>query len=247
MSRTLGNVVPRSLVWATDVDALPLDRLVDRRDGYLVARSPSNPTHFWGNLLLFDDPPARGDGARWERLFEVEFGNNSEVRHYTFAWDHTGGALGAAREEFLAPGYEIEQTIGLLAAPHEIRAHPRENRDVAMRALDPRGGVDDELWVQVLEMQVAGRGEHFAEEPYRVYSERRQSDLRELFQRGRGGAWYVALEPRSGEVAGSCGIVVTDARGRFQSVDTAPASTARAARPAQRPGAESALPSRSAD
>lgn len=62
--------VPRSLVWATDLDTLPLDRVVERRDGYLLIRSPGNPAHYWGNLLLFDEPPPAGDGWRWQELFE---------------------------------------------------------------------------------------------------------------------------------------------------------------------------------
>lgn len=32
--------VPRSLVWATSLDVLPVDRRVERRDGYLAIRSP---------------------------------------------------------------------------------------------------------------------------------------------------------------------------------------------------------------
>ena len=60
--------VPRSLVYATDFDTLPLTSVVERRDGYLVVRSPDNPTHYWGNLLLFDRAPVAGDGARWEEL-----------------------------------------------------------------------------------------------------------------------------------------------------------------------------------
>jgi ribosomal protein S18 acetylase RimI-like enzyme len=34
------------------------------------------------------------------------------------------------------------------------------------------------------------------------------------------GAWYVALDPSSGAVAASCGIVVTDGRARYQAVGT---------------------------
>jgi ribosomal protein S18 acetylase RimI-like enzyme len=47
-----------------------------------------------------------------------------------------------------------------------------------------------------------------------------------LFRAGRG-AWYVALHPSSGDVVGSCGIVVTAGRGRFQAVDTAEAHRRR--------------------
>src|SRR5262245_29305524 len=98
--------VPRSLVWATDLDVLPLDRVVKRRDGYLVVRSPRNPEHYWGNLLLFDEPPSAGDGERWEALFAAELGDERRVRHTTLAWDRTDGVLGAAREEFGGRGYD---------------------------------------------------------------------------------------------------------------------------------------------
>ena len=49
-----------SLVWATDIDVLAPDHTLERRDGYWVVQSPSNPTFWWGNFLLFDDPPAAG-------------------------------------------------------------------------------------------------------------------------------------------------------------------------------------------
>jgi ribosomal protein S18 acetylase RimI-like enzyme len=71
----------------------------------------------------------------------------------------------------------------------------------------------------VVEMQVAGRDPgRFAEEAYRIFSRRRLDDLRELFAAGMG-SWYVAT--LGDEVVGSCGVVVNDGRGRFQSVDTA--------------------------
>src|SRR4051812_23434282 len=62
------STVPRSLVWATHIDVLGVDRVVERRDDHLVIRSPSNPAFYWGNLLLFDEPPQPGDVERWERL-----------------------------------------------------------------------------------------------------------------------------------------------------------------------------------
>ena len=62
--------VPRSLVWATDLDVLALDRVLERRPGYVVVRSPGNPEYYWGNFLLFDDPPGESDGVRWEALFD---------------------------------------------------------------------------------------------------------------------------------------------------------------------------------
>ena len=214
--------MPRSLVWATSLDVLPLDRIVEQRDGYLVVRSPSNPEHYWGNLLLFGDPPAAGDASRWERLLEAEFADQPRVRHHTFAWDRVDGALGRAREEFAGRGYELEQDIGLIAEARRVRSHPRENRDVVVRTLDPAAGADDRWWDAVLELQVAGRDERHDEAQYRTFSRTRLEDLRTLFRVGHG-AWYVASYPGSREVVATCGVVVTADRARFQAVETAAA------------------------
>ncbi|HEY3182299.1 MAG TPA: GNAT family N-acetyltransferase [Gaiellaceae bacterium] len=210
----------RSLVWATDVDVLPLDRVVERRYGFLLVRSPSNPAHHWGNLLLFDEPPRAGDAPRWEALFDAEFGDEPRVRHRTFAWDRIDGAIGAAREEFGPRGYDVEESVGLVADADRVRTHPRENREVFVRPLDPAVGADEALWDAVVELQVAGRDPGHDEDAYRVFSRARLDDRRALFRAGRG-AWYVAVDPASSDIAASCGVVVTGGRGRFQAVDTA--------------------------
>jgi ribosomal protein S18 acetylase RimI-like enzyme len=212
--------VPRSLVWATDLDVLPLNRVVERRSGFLVVRSPGNPAHYWGNLLLFDREPVAGDASRWEALFAEAFGDEPRVRHRTFAWDRTDGVPGAAREEFADRGYDVTETIGLVADPQEILPHPRGNREVTVQALDPAIGAGEALWDAVVELQVAGRDDGHEEKAYRSFARARLEDLRALFRAGRG-TWYVAIEPSTGEVVGSCGVVVTGGRGRFQAVDTA--------------------------
>lgn len=212
-------VAPRALVFATEIDVLPSNRVVERRDGYLVVRSPSNPAHYWGNLLIFDEPPAEDDAQRWEQLFEHEFGDEPRVRHQTFGWDRTDGSAGRAHEEFVSRGYDLEETVGLVAETGQLIDHPRANRDIVVRSLDPSPGADAELWDAVVEIQVAGREEGHTEESYRAFTLARLADRRAHFEAGRG-AWYVALDPSSGEVAASCGIVVTAGRGRFQVVDT---------------------------
>jgi ribosomal protein S18 acetylase RimI-like enzyme len=210
---------PRSIAIATDIDVLPLGRIVRRRPGYTVVRSPSNPAHYWGNFLVFDEPPAEGDAQRWQELFEREFGDEPRVRHRAFTWDRTDGVAGRAREEFVPRGYEVDDSVALVAGRDDLRPHRRANRDVVVRALDPRA--DDELWSAVVELQVAGREAGHDEEGYRAFSLARLADRRAHFLAGRG-AWYVALDP-DGALAASCGIVVTAGRGRFQVVETDPA------------------------
>ena len=211
---------PRSVGWSTSIDVLPLDTVVERRDGYLVVRSPGNPSHYWGNLLLFEDAPRAGDGSRWEALFAETFGDESRVGHRTFAWDRTDAELGAARGEFVDRGYDLDESVALVARAAQLRPHPRENSEVTVRALDPSEGADMEFWDAVVELQVQGRDAGHDEDAYRAFSRRRLDDLRALF-RTRRGAWYVALDPTTASVVGSCGIVATAGRGRFQAVDTA--------------------------
>jgi ribosomal protein S18 acetylase RimI-like enzyme len=223
---TLSRSPIRSLVWATDIDVLPADRIVERRDRYVVIRSPTNPAHWWGNLLLFDEPPAPGDRTRWEELFDSEFAAEPAVRHRTFAWDQVDGSCGSAEQEFVGKGYELERTVGLIAPPEAIRPHRRENREVRARPLDPAPGADERLWEQVVALQVAGRDEREDETSHESYCRQRLEDLRMLFRSGRG-SWYVALEADSDNVVASCGIVVTSGRGRYQYVETAPAQRGR--------------------
>jgi ribosomal protein S18 acetylase RimI-like enzyme len=212
--------VPRSLVWATSLDVLPVDRRVESRDGYLAVRSPSNPAHYWGNYLLFDQPPRTGERDRWEALFNAEFSVEPEVRHRTFAWDRTDGAVGGAREEFVCHGYHLDESIGLVATPDRLRQHARANRAVTVQELDPAMDADDRLWAAVVELQLQNRDPAQSEQDYRTFTRARLADLREHFRAGHGG-WYVAIDLASDEVVASCGIVVKEGRGRFQLVDTA--------------------------
>jgi ribosomal protein S18 acetylase RimI-like enzyme len=213
-----GNLVPRSQVWATYIDVLPADRVVLRRDGYWVVASPSNPGHYWGNFLIFDSPPAVGDGARWPACFAAELPG---LEHCTLAWDVTDGGLGEARSEF--PGFALEQTVGLVAVPGALIAHPRASDAVTVRLL----GTVDPAWDEVLALWLAHNaadGDRFPVAAYELYARTRLGELRVLFSAGRGG-WYVA--ECDGRVVGSLGIVITDGRARYQSVDTRAADRSR--------------------
>jgi ribosomal protein S18 acetylase RimI-like enzyme len=208
----------RSLVWATDIDVLARDHTVHRHAGHWAIHSPGNPTFWWGNFLLFDDAPASGDGERWEQLFTAEFADRPEVTHRTFAWDRVDGAIGEAEQELQSRGYKLEMTSGLIVTPEQISPHARANGDADVVALDPNPGRDSELWEQVLAIQFAQAPPENSDDYHRNFLRRRQEGLRERFCAGDG-AWYVArLE---GAVAGSLGVVVTEGRARFQTVDTA--------------------------
>ncbi|MBC7462589.1 MAG: GNAT family N-acetyltransferase [Thermoleophilia bacterium] len=183
----------------------------------MVVRSPSNHSHFWGNFLVYREPPRAGDRASWEAGFAREIATGT---HLAFTWDTVDGEVGDAVSEFVAVGYELEEEVALIATPQELRAHARASRDVVVRALDPANDSPDEAaWAAVVELQVATREGGHTERAYRAFVQARQCDHRRRFRRGAG-AWFVA-ETASGELAASCGIYVTNGRGRYQAVDTA--------------------------
>lgn len=205
-----------SLIIATDVDVLPASSSVERRGEYVVVRSPSNPTHFWGNFLIWDHPPRAGDRERWEAAFEAEFGAGDGSRHRAFTWNGAGSDLGDVEQEFLTAGYQGDADVGLVARPEELVAHPRANTEVRIHQLRLDG--DEGLWDAAVELQVGNREEGHDEAFHREYVRRRMRDRRELFEQGRGG-WFLALTPE-GEPAASCGVIVTNGRARYQAVDT---------------------------
>jgi ribosomal protein S18 acetylase RimI-like enzyme len=213
MPRT--DVEIRSLLTATDVDVLPDTSIVVDRGEYVVVRTPTNPTYFWGNFLMWRRAPEPGDRERWERAFAEEFGSQRESRHVSLCWDLPG--QDGAFEQFVEAGYCPDRAVALVAEPDELVDHPRANRDVSVRALDIDG--DEELWAAVVELQVDSREEGHSEASYRRFVTARMEDRRVRFREGDG-AWFVAQLP-SGEVAASCGVVVTQGRGRYQAVDTA--------------------------
>ena len=213
----------RSLNFATSIDVLPTGAIVEDRGPYVVVRSPSNPTHYWGNFLLYREPPVVGDRERWEHDFarEVKTG-----RHLAFGWDITTGELGAARDEFLEAGYELGREATLVATPDGLRAHARASHDVRIRQLDPTPGVDEDGWAAAYAVQLANRDEGHAEADYAAFLEARTSDRRKRFCAGQG-AWFIAEDAASGVAVASCGVIVTDGRARFQSVDVVEAARRR--------------------
>jgi GNAT superfamily N-acetyltransferase len=210
------NPLPHSLVCSTDIDVLPLDREVARRDGYWVIRSPSNPGHYWGNFVIFDEAPRPGDRARWESVFDAELGAADPlIRHRAFGWDRVDGEAGAV-SEFIAEGYRPEASVGLTAAPEEIARATARDGEFEVVVLDAASAE----WDGVIDLQLDQNRHDDDPHPadaHERFVRARVADLRRLIGAGRG-AWFVA---RDGPlVIGSLGVIVTGGRARYQAVDT---------------------------
>jgi ribosomal protein S18 acetylase RimI-like enzyme len=76
-----------SLGFRTDLMLLTLQgSTVEDRGDHLVVRTPRNPAFWWGNFLLWREPPAPGDVQRWERAFTQAL---PDADHRTFGVDGT--------------------------------------------------------------------------------------------------------------------------------------------------------------
>jgi len=202
---------PRSLAWRTDLIFPRFDGEILDRGRYLVIRTPSNPTFYWGNFLLFDRPPAPGDDERWPRLFAEEIGAPPRVRHQTFGWDSPEGDAGAA-DAFVARGFRLIHSSVLTASA--ATPPPHAAVEITVRALESQ---DD--WRQATENQIRCREQEHDEAGYRVFKEAEMRRYRTMALAGHG-AWFGAF--LEGALVADLGIYHTGNLGRFQTVETHP-------------------------
>ena len=187
----------QSLACQTDLFLAAFDGEIIDRGHYLVIVTPNTPTYFWGNYLLFADPPGPDDFVLWQALFAEEIGYRPGIVHRAFGWDAPDGRLGHS-EPFTATGFRI-QYIGLVAS--QVQQPPHYDPGITVRPLTAAAD-----WREV------GHNHDI--------SQTRLARLRALTEAGFG-AWFGAFA--EGQLAGDLGLFVKDRIGRFQEVETYPA------------------------
>lgn len=202
-----------SLGWRTDLMVARLQgSTVTDRGSSIVVRTPGNPAFWWGNFILHDGPPRRGDADRWLTQFAAEF---PDAGHLAFGVDGTDGRTGEVEE---LRGHGLDPELATVMTATAVHEPPRPNREAECREL-----VWDKDWAAAVEVSVAN---HEAEDPsYRDFETLRMASRRRLTESGRG-AWFGAF--LDGELRATLGIV-TDGSGiaRFQSVNTIPPARGR--------------------
>lgn len=201
----------KSLGYRTDLIFSAFDgEIIDRGD-YLVIRTPSNPGFYWGNYLLFSNPPQEGDLIRWQTLFAKEIGTPPQTSHLTFGWDcinHEQGVIAP----FIDNGYQVEKASVLTA--QTLSSLPQPVPGLTVRPLRV-----DEDWEQSLENQMACREPEFTEANFRVFKQRQIDRYRAMTRAGKG-AWFGAfIDDR---LVADLGVFTDNRLGRYQSVQTHP-------------------------
>ncbi|MGW8225900.1 MAG: GNAT family N-acetyltransferase [Anaerolineales bacterium] len=201
----------KSLGYRTDLIFPAFDgEIIDRGD-YLVVKTPSNPTFYWGNFLLFENPPQTGDHVRWPKLFGQEIGQPPHISHETYGWDTTQNELGVI-QPFLESGYLVENSVVLTANRKTLAS--KSSPEFTFRRLETE---DD--WMQSIENQVLCRESVFSEDSYRVFWREQATRYRAMVSQGIG-SWFGAFSGT--QLVGNLGIFSSDKLARYQSVCTHP-------------------------
>lgn len=201
----------KSLGYRTDLIFHAFDGSITDRGHYLVIRTPSNPTFYWGNFLLFAKPPAQGDFVLWRDLFRQEIGAPPETAHQVFGWDTVDGEQGVI-QPFLDAGFRRDK--GVVLTCHEPQSPDESSSFVDIRALKT-----NHEWQQAVELQVVCREPEHQESDFRLFRQRQMARYRQMVDAGRGD-WYGAFAGQ--QLVADLGLFYSQGVGRYQSVETDP-------------------------
>lgn len=190
------------IFWRTEAD------IVGRGEYWLI-KSPSNPTHYNGNLLYFDHAPAKDDFHRWMDSFEREFGDLTEARHVLFVWDMPSREPGNTHP-FIEAGFDIQHNVTLAA--QSVVAPPHLNTDIDVRPI-----TSDDDWAAVLDAKLRLRDPRLDPETFAPFKKTWLEGRRKLAESGHGG-WYGAFI--NDRLVADLGLFHDGPLARFQDVTT---------------------------
>jgi RimJ/RimL family protein N-acetyltransferase len=201
----------KSLGYRTDLFFPTFDGQIIDRGNYLAIRTPKNPTFYWGNFLLFSQPPREGDFNEWRDLFAQEIGTPPYTEHQVFGWDSPAGVEGII-QPFLEAGFRLDRNVVLTSSEPSDPARPSSL--VSIRPLKTESD-----WEQAVENQVACREPEFEEGEYREFQMKQMARYRKMATSGHGD-WYGAFIEQ--KLVADLGLYHHEGVGRFQSVETNP-------------------------
>lgn len=184
--------------------------VVDKGD-YTVIRTPSNFGYFWGNFLLFANPPQAGDLERWQGLFAQEIGTPPTINHITLGWDSPEGIRGEIAP-FLDAGFHLHED--LIMSTQAVYPPPKWNDAVTIRPIQ-----GDHEWEQAFHITLrCFPGEEFGESyvPFKRWEMERFRRMTEA----RRGHWFGAFLDT--KMVAGLGLFFEDGLGCVESVGTHP-------------------------
>ncbi|MGE0527479.1 MAG: GNAT family N-acetyltransferase [Bdellovibrionales bacterium] len=201
----------QSLGYRTDLMIHEFENRVEDKSHYIVVETPSNPHFFWGNFLIFKEPPRAHDLVDWPKLFSREFAHQPLIKHCTLAWDSVTAEKGCA-QAFVEAGFSLEEAVVLTV--QTVCPPPKINRALEIRPLST-----DADWKAAITNQVKCCPQSFKAELYEPFKRKQMVRYRRMCEASLG-YWYGAF--LDGRLVGDLGIFVRDGIARYQSVGTHP-------------------------
>jgi ribosomal protein S18 acetylase RimI-like enzyme len=201
-------VLVRSLGLYTDlmIRRLAGSQIADHGD-YLVVRTPTNPSFYWGNFLAFPGPLRPGDAPRWRDLFAR---HHPDARHRAYAVDSPAGMAGDP-DEIAA--------LGVTADVSSVLTGPAPLPAPAGAPVEIRPVRSDDDWEQLLAVRLSCE-EDPPDRGHADFLRAKTAEARRLAEAGVG-AWFGAVV--GGAIVATLG-VFSDGTGlaRYQNVETNP-------------------------
>jgi ribosomal protein S18 acetylase RimI-like enzyme len=196
-----------SLGYQTDLIFSRFSGEVVDKGNYTVIRTPSNPTFWYGNYVLFPSPPEPGNSQVWMDIFTSEHPN---AKHAVIGWDGIDGERGAAKE-FEALGFTISENVILTSS--KVHTPPKINTNAEYRPI-----LEEADWAQTIRLWLDTNERH-EPEGYEIFARRKLQAYQQMTEAGLGNWWGAFL---NGTMVAGLGLFLEDGIGRFQSVDTHP-------------------------
>ena len=198
----------QSLGFQTNLMFARFSGTVTDKGSHTLIRTPSNPGYHWGNYLIFDRPPRKGDHAAWTRLFDESFEYYQEPHHYVFAWEGDAGDC----DEFVAKGFERDSAVVLTAGA--LNPPPYPNGEIKIKKI-----ATEQEWAEAIENQHRCAHAKYLNAYYMDFKRRQMAQYRAMSEAGKG-HWFGAY--LNGEIVGDLGLFGEAGVGRYQSVGTRP-------------------------
>lgn len=202
-----------SLGLRSDLIFARFDGEVAERDTYTRVATPTNPSYYFGNLLIFKAPPRVASFESWESLFANEF-LDPRVRHRTFMWEPSAEDAAIDWQPFVDRGYRHDESLVLMAESLNLRS-PRPST----LSLDLRIVTTESDLAEIVEMLTLGGDASLSVDSWRDFYQSQIARYRRMSAEGKG---FVFGAFHRGRLVATLGIFKEGALGRYQLVGTHP-------------------------
>jgi len=182
---------------------------------WLVVRTPSNPSWYWGNFLLTTAAPRNDDLALWLARFAREIGAAQPKSDHVALWVDAAVAPGVL-PAWQADGFEFNATTALQLEPGQLVAAPVPR----IEALQVRSLRLPQEADAAVDLQALCNDSGYEPAGYRRFRVLAMDRVARMHARGRA-HWFGVFAGE--QLVADCGLVVGAAGlARFQDVETHP-------------------------